>query len=1736
MTNQEKNQTDNQNEQKQQQNIIQGFQDLNGMSMIQFDKNNETSNNINQSSVNIMTKDQEQFEDNPIKLDQIGLDIDLSNINYEKNNESILIVTQGEIKFEQSQSKIKRQMIDNPIIENGNTWQKVSFTKRRSANNVTNNGAESNKAKATNNNISSIQSRIIQKQQSNPTQIIDYDEKNMSQFKSSQLQQHDLKRKKSLKVRQPGEILPVFDCLFCCQEHFVLNKINERTLIVKYANHPLRYEIQRDKLMLNMLLKQKEVSILNHLVVKNIEQEFQQIENIQQQIEQLEEKRRRKESKIQNAETSKGILASITQNIVSKPIVIKLAQVTKQIKQLNEKKLEQIGKEAIISTAIKHKSNDIDKDQRNFFGGLSCADNDTESQHFSKDIEESESSLEEYSEEEQEEEEYDDEDDASEEIEEEGEDDETSKNEEDQEHIDIEEEDEELKEIVQEYNRKEEELKKSPQLSKQVHYVSNEGNNDSQNNICGISSIDQQIDEEDFAGSDEDNPTPLTNNINFNNPTSFTNITGGEPIQSYNLNIQENPISRDEDDEGNEDFDDEEDEDEDEDSERYTFGETSLSPVRALGSTLIGQAQLSKIELQYQLQKVNDEYFEQQSISQGSHQKNAMLLDISPVSCNRVQRVPNYMMDGTVISKDIDQYMNIQQNDHDMGSIRAKIEFYPSQEVDSLDIHITSVPTLQQQRSFDDSSNFITQQHFPQKSQVHFEDDSEEFSNKFPFQKQLQYSYEQKSNEYDTNPVDQSKLQSQIKFQCQTNTNQNDQIDKRLQIIQEKQQQSKSFTTNTYKTNHQKLIPMQQFNKFQGQTNQITPTSNKNDQGAIRDANYHLQSQFFTKQEKEQIQEFIKNKKFPLKKSKQVVANSQNSKINNHLGSFDSIKQKRVDSQIAQRTGSQIDNNQCDIIQVEATKQSIYKQKTQALCTPIDTNDNILLQYGINGAQSKTNKTTVNQNTRRQNSTSNGNMFLVQNQNGTTSQSNILFVGENMPMTGQLLTNRKHNEQFFSIKVPASEKPQNGKKQFQRITEKNYMQYSEQIVRNQQQSLQVNKNSSMKTVNPTQSPSVLKQSQRILNTNGQSMNDAMSHMSVNQLSKKDIDHFLKSALCSSRYQTTSNNQSHFNNLFKQSIDMTNYDKMSKSNGKKKRKSKVSLSKNNHTNSISDNKKIIKAKKSTKKIKQPKNFLNQQEYYQQKQQQHQDMQNYANICNSMNFSNDYSIPSILSNGGLQQPINQKSSSMNSGQIDHKSSQKQLMYQSIQDAQNMLHNINYCNNTNIQDTSNNFPYSGSLQAEMSTTCISNGCNSNQMIQNGNTNQINLSNIQTNQFNQHLIQQNSMNQSSTTNKKGYRKQQQLQQLQHINNNMQMNKDQLQKMNSSIEEMTLFNLLSSMNIKKQPKQIKNDNKIIHKNAKLSQRGSISVQRSQNFNGYSSIEKSIANKNTDPSIDPKHQTTNILVNNMNQIIPGHHGQFSFSQNNVKLNQTTNLNKTTTGAHRKRMSKGGSGTTNGNTFNNVNIQINTTSSSSTLKNTSVQAQRRDNVQRTRSTSKSNHNIKTDLPTHQLLLTNQVAVSQQVLLKNKQILFQSNIQPPSLNLTNGGIKLSQAKNVTMKRKKVLTTSTDQTNTYHQDLTSQSRQIQNNSRISNKTSYPQQEKGKMNQFTGLTNKNFQELGQLNGTSKILMSTITSPLRPLATNNPLGIGQSLNLGHVNNISLGGVKKDIYHANLKETLEKQK
>jgi len=102
---------------------------------------------------------------------------------------------------------------------------------------------------------------------------------------------------------------------------------------------------------------------------------------------------------------------------------------------------------------------------------------------------------------------------------------------------------------------------------------------------------------------------------------------------------------------------------------------------------------------------------------------------------------------------------------------------------------------------------------------------------------------------------------------------------------------------------------------------------------------------------------------------------------------------------------------------------------------------------------------------------------------------------------------------------------------------------------------------------------------------------------------------------------------------------------------------------------------------------------------------------------------------------------------------------MMYLSMQDGKNLF---SAGNNTNIQDTSNNFPYGSSLQAEMST-CISNGCNSNQMT--------------TLLSNQQQLKNNLSTNRGVTREASQNKQ-----------------SEFQKLNGSVEEMNLFYLLSCL------------------------------------------------------------------------------------------------------------------------------------------------------------------------------------------------------------------------------------------------------------------------------------------------------------------------------------------------------
>jgi hypothetical protein len=56
---------------------------------------------------------------------------------------------------------------------------------------------------------------------------------------------------------EPGEIAPLFDCLFCCQEHFVLAKLSENTLEAKYSHKGSIFKVQKNLLMLNLFHQNK---------------------------------------------------------------------------------------------------------------------------------------------------------------------------------------------------------------------------------------------------------------------------------------------------------------------------------------------------------------------------------------------------------------------------------------------------------------------------------------------------------------------------------------------------------------------------------------------------------------------------------------------------------------------------------------------------------------------------------------------------------------------------------------------------------------------------------------------------------------------------------------------------------------------------------------------------------------------------------------------------------------------------------------------------------------------------------------------------------------------------------------------------------------------------------------------------------------------------------------------------------------------------------------------------------------------------------------------------------------------------------------------------------------------------------------------------------------------------------------------------------------------------------------
>lgn len=59
-------------------------------------------------------------------------------------------------------------------------------------------------------------------------------------------------KKKLSANRDPSEPLPVFDCLFCCQEHFVLKKINDQINVNKYSKSIKYFQDPKDTLLFKM--------------------------------------------------------------------------------------------------------------------------------------------------------------------------------------------------------------------------------------------------------------------------------------------------------------------------------------------------------------------------------------------------------------------------------------------------------------------------------------------------------------------------------------------------------------------------------------------------------------------------------------------------------------------------------------------------------------------------------------------------------------------------------------------------------------------------------------------------------------------------------------------------------------------------------------------------------------------------------------------------------------------------------------------------------------------------------------------------------------------------------------------------------------------------------------------------------------------------------------------------------------------------------------------------------------------------------------------------------------------------------------------------------------------------------------------------------------------------------------------------------------------------------------------
>ncbi|TNV87750.1 hypothetical protein FGO68_gene15546 [Halteria grandinella] len=149
-----------------------------------------------------------------------------------------------------------------PAVSSNRQWQKVSITKKRSTTQAPK-PKPPQRPSMHNSVIGATQQtnkEPINTQQSLP---LTYREQLMSSpCVAQQTANHgdfsDFNRTERVPYKKrrkadPGEIIPLFDCLYCCQEHFVLERISQKTIMQKYEG--ANEEQRRGLFLVEMYLK-----------------------------------------------------------------------------------------------------------------------------------------------------------------------------------------------------------------------------------------------------------------------------------------------------------------------------------------------------------------------------------------------------------------------------------------------------------------------------------------------------------------------------------------------------------------------------------------------------------------------------------------------------------------------------------------------------------------------------------------------------------------------------------------------------------------------------------------------------------------------------------------------------------------------------------------------------------------------------------------------------------------------------------------------------------------------------------------------------------------------------------------------------------------------------------------------------------------------------------------------------------------------------------------------------------------------------------------------------------------------------------------------------------------------------------------------------------------------------------------------------------------------------------------